>query len=928
MSDKKASTVKKLSALRDNFQLTLEQKLNEISTLIEKLNLSESQCQNVDILIQLQKLLHRLAGSSGTFGLDKISKIVREEEEICFKAINDAYGLNKKTILNLKNLHLSITNLALGRGTPIRRKNGNWDLLVHAREDRGEVKNEIVLITDDELLTEALQDRLDCFDYKLNMIVPSETLNDRLKQISPIAIIIDIDFPIDQKSYLNDIKKLRTQKILNCAIIFISDRSDVSARLHAVSLGADAYLLKPVDIVELIEFLNKLTNSEKMSGYRVLIVDNDESAEINKTQLLYGELSGITLTEPLNILDTLEEIKPDVILINMDMKGSGYSSIELAKLIRLDSKYVQTPIICLSSAYRADDIMAAFDSGGDEFLKKSGPPKEIRASILALAKRSREFANLANKLRKSENNFRAVAQTAKDAIITVDTKGRIIYWNDAAKNMFGFEYQEIVGSNFSQLIPPRYKKIIVNAFERLVIYKQPINHKNSIDFQALNKQGTSFPVELTYSYWPSGNKVYFTGIIRDIRERKKYENALKESKKEADRANMAKSEFLSNMSHELRTPLNAILGFSQLLGDGKKSKLNKKQSCQVDEITKGGQHLLELVNDILELSKIEAGELALNIKKVNIQNIIEECLPLIDSIANKRNIHIKAQIQCANPFVKADYIRTKQAILNLLTNAIKYNKPAGRVELSIDYEGDNYLKIKVSDTGYGISKAKQAELFQPFNRLGAEHTDIEGTGIGLILTRQLIENMGGNMGFWSRKDKGSTFWVKLPLAIVQQSPDFEITCPTMQTDKQSFEQYPQKGTVVNAVDEHTKITKKLLYIEDNQANLTLIETMIEREKNIQMLSAKTAEIGVEIACRELPDIILMDINLPGMDGFEALKRLQENVNTRSIPVLALSANVMAKSKKRGLDAGFKAYFDKPVDLQELGHKIEEVLHLN
>ena len=381
---------------------------------------------------------------------------------------------------------------------------------------------------------------------------------------------------------------------------------------------------------------------------------------------------------------------------------------------------------------------------------------------------------------------------------------------------------------------------------------------------------------------------------------------LSEALKIAEVANQAKSEFLSTMSHELRTPMNAILGFGQILELNPKEPLSDGQKFCVDHIMGGGKHLLELINQVLDLVKIETGKMTLSVEQVQLNELCQECLSLIDTQAEKRGLRIDSNLGAVN-YIKADYTRFKQVLLNLLSNAVKYNREGGTITLTCKEVPDNMMRVSVTDSGEGIAKGEQIKLFQPFNRLGHEAGEIEGTGIGLTITKQLIEAMNGRVGFESEVGEGSTFWVEIP-AIKTAVAELTSSVP-----KES--DLAVKSTI-NAT---------VLYIEDNPANLQLMETIISRIGNLTMISAHTAELGLTMAEEKLPDLILMDINLPGMDGIAAMQVLSTIDITKNIPVIAISAAAMKSDINRGMSAGFKAYLTKPFSVPEVIEAIKKEL---
>jgi len=407
-------------------------------------------------------------------------------------------------------------------------------------------------------------------------------------------------------------------------------------------------------------------------------------------------------------------------------------------------------------------------------------------------------------------------------------------------------------------------------------------------------------------YAPEGQLMYLRADSMDITSMKMAEKDMLAAKDEAEKANAAKSEFLSRMSHELRTPLNAILGFSQLLETDRREPLTPSQEGRVNEIKKGGSHLLELINEVLDLSRIEAGKLTLSIENLDILSVIEETLTLVLPLAEKHYISIENRIQ--NPvYVKADRTKLKQAILNLLSNAIKYNIQNGSVVLDSRLNSENKVCISVKDTGKGLSSSELDQIFEPFNRLDADQTQVEGTGIGLTITRRLMELMDGSVHVESKEGTGSTFTLLLP-----QGNAADILINPVDLVSQPI--------TSSSIDQHV-----ILYIEDNPANLTLVEEILKHRKDIRLLSAPQAIMGIDLARSHGPDLILMDINLPEMDGFEALRRLNAYEETKNIPVLAVSANAMESDVLRALKAGFKSYIKKPFDLQFFIQEIDKFL---
>jgi len=383
---------------------------------------------------------------------------------------------------------------------------------------------------------------------------------------------------------------------------------------------------------------------------------------------------------------------------------------------------------------------------------------------------------------------------------------------------------------------------------------------------------------------------------------------LESAKFAAERANLAKSDFLSSMSHELRTPLSAILGFAQVMESGSPPPTSS-QKRSIDQILKAGWYLLELINEILDLAAIESGRLSLSLEPISLAEVLYECQTMIEPQAQTRGISM-AFTKFETPyFVNADQTRVKQALINLLSNAIKYNIVGGSVVVDCIVSTPGRIRIRVEDTGEGLAPEQLAQLFQPFNRLGKETSTEEGTGIGLVVTKQLVELMEGSIGAESTVGKGSVFWIELNLTAAPHAAVGAAEPTAIDAAK------VQAGTQL-----HT-----LLYVEDNPANLMLVEDLIARRPDIRLLSAGDGNRGVEIARASRPDVILMDINLPGISGIHALKILTEDPATAHIPIIALSANAMPHDIEKGLEAGFFRYLTKPIKVTEFMETLDVAL---
>lgn len=510
-----------------------------------------------------------------------------------------------------------------------------------------------------------------------------------------------------------------------------------------------------------------------------------------------------------------------------------------------------------------------------------------------------------------------IIEDSPDFIGTLDLQEHFLYHNITAHRMLGLADDADMSSMGIKDVHPKWgvKKVLEEGIPtalKLGVWQG----ENAI----LNKDGGLTPVSQVIRLHcdVSGNPQFLSTNMRDITEPKRLEQLLVDNitklevaKAVAEKANLAKSDFISSMSHELRTPLNAILGFSQLLESSIPPPM-PNQVLKIQQIAKAGWYLLELINEILDLAVIESGKLALSPEPLSLASIMLECQTMFEPLALKRDIHINFLPVDSSLFVHADRIRLKQVMTNLISNAIKYNREHGTVEVMCAVTTDKRIRISIKDSGVGLTPEKLSQLFQPFNRLGQESGTVEGTGIGLVVTRRLIDLMEGTIGVESIVGVGSEFWIEL----------MRDDIPQPSTKNTLNEEYLEQVRCKEIVARRT-----LLYVEDNPANLMLVEQIMIEHPHISMFSARDGSHGVALARAHRPDVILMDINLPGMSGIEAMKILRKNRATMHIPIIALSANAMLQDIENGQHAGFFSYLTKPIKIKEFMNALNSALAL-
>jgi PAS domain S-box-containing protein len=510
-------------------------------------------------------------------------------------------------------------------------------------------------------------------------------------------------------------------------------------------------------------------------------------------------------------------------------------------------------------------------------------------------------------LRESETRFRSLADAAPALIWLSDTEGRQTWFNQRWLEYRGTTMDEELAHDWtSRVHPDDYERCRV-AFAAAFGARE----RYDIEFRLRRADGgwgwiadTGIP-----RAGPAGRFEGYVSYGWEISERKAAEAALIAAKDEAERANRAKSEFLSRMSHELRTPMNAILGFGQLLENDGDNPLTPTQRGRVRELLRGGRHLLTLINEVLDLARIESGALQLQLEPVDVPALVAACRRLVQPVAEQREITLDVDTPDGPCHALADRQRLQQVVLNLLSNAIKYNRRGGQVRITCRRDGER-VRLEVSDCGPGISAQQQTRLFQAFERLDADKSAVEGAGIGLALSKWLVDLMKGEIGVTSEVGAGSTFWVDLVGAEAQPEPAPPDTAP-MPLGEPPASRVPPTRTV--------------LYIEDNPVNQILMQGMLARRPGIRLLMADRALAGLEIAAADPPDLVLLDIQLPGIDGFETLRRLRAAPATRDLPVIAVSANAMPGDVEQARRAGFSEYLTKPLEMKRLLDVVDRAL---
>lgn len=511
-------------------------------------------------------------------------------------------------------------------------------------------------------------------------------------------------------------------------------------------------------------------------------------------------------------------------------------------------------------------------------------------------------------LKRSEEKFRSIYEGSTNAVMLL-TKNGFFDCNARTLEIFGLkdktEFFAYHPADLSPPFQPDGKDSLSAANEKIMTALK----EGSTRFEWIHrrKNGEDFPAEVLFSAFDYGGERVLQATIRDITDQKEVEKSLVEAKEKSEQANFAKSEFLARMSHELRTPMTSVLGFSELVISNPDEPLTFAQREGLTYIMESGRHLLGLINEILDLAQIESGNINIELRPVAVKQMIENVFTLVRPIAERDRIHLSISEKVDREyFVLADKTRLRQALLNLVSNAVKYNRTDGFVSASLQEERKGFLRITIHDTGEGIPEKLQPLLFEPFERLGKENSGIGGAGVGLTITRRLIQLMNGSIGYKSSPGAGSSFYVELP--VCDEPPESE------------------SATEINAMPPLALDQKyTVLYVEDNYDNLNLIKKIFLRRPFINLISAPDARIGIDLARTYRPDLILMDINLPGMDGVTAMKHLKTIKETKDIPVIALSGNALRSEINKALKEGFVHYITKPIKVSEFLDTVDRFL---
>lgn len=690
--------------------------------------------------------------------------------------------------------------------------------------------------------------------------------------------------------YMRMLRAMRTSSSLEQALLLAQQPMLKAGALQHAILNSANFSTIATDTQGLIQIFN--LGAECMLGYKAAdVVGKLTPAAISDQHELIERASALTSELGVPISPGFEAL--------VFKASRGMEDIYDLTYIRKDGSRFPVTVSVTALHDAQHEIIGYLTIGTDNTARK-----KVEA----------EQALLDQQLRDQHFYTRSLIESNIDALMTTDPHGIISDVNQQMELLTGHTRDELIGSPFKNYFtdPERAQTGIAQ-----VLHEGKVTNYE-LTAQARDGKQTVVSYNATTFHNRDRKLQGVFAAARDITERKQIEVTLQDNyielesaKAAAEKANLAKSEFLSNMSHELRTPLNAVLGFAQLMAS-ETPPPSQPQKQSIDQILQAGWYLLRLINEILDLAMIESGKVTLSQEAMSLADVLDDCQAMIEPQAQKRGIRMAFPHSDNLYYVHADRTRVKQVMINLLANAIKYNRDGGSVTIECMKTGENRVRVSVTDTGGGLTPDQVTQLFQPFNRLGQAASTQEGTGIGLVVTKQLVELMGGVIGVSSNVGVGSVFWIELAAS----------SAPVLMYDGNA-----DRGEEARSPVAITTLApqRTLLYVEDNPANLALVEQLIARRNDLKLLTAVDGHLGVQLAHAYQPDVILMDINLPGISGFEALEILRNHPATAHIPVMALSANAVPRDIAKGLEAGFFRYLTKPIKVKEFMDALDVVL---
>ncbi len=662
--------------------------------------------------------------------------------------------------------------------------------------------------------------------------------------------------------------------------------------------------------------------------FHLLVVDDSSANRFTLKSLLAREKQYVILEADSGLKALAMTIEHPIDLILLDVQMPGMDGYETARHLKMSVGTRDIPIIFITAVYKSQDFARrGYSVGAVDYLTKPiddnlllnrirlytnlfEREQALRQTLEDLQRKDRELQN-ANELLKQQLRERTVAlNRSSDAIVSADEQGHVIFWNRGAAETFGYDESEILGQPLTRIMPEKYHRDHLNGIKEVIKKGRLKLAGKVVELSGLRKDGEVFPLEVSLAFWDSDGRRFFSAVIRDVSERKKMERDLRQAKNEAEMANRAKSAFLATMSHEIRTPMNAILGMGELLGE---TRLTETQAWYVKALNRSGETLLTLINDILDLSKIEADQLTLESKRFDLPQLIREVVELFTFTALNKEITLKHEVADGVPGrVLGDPNRLRQILINLIGNAVKFTTSGG-ITVTVAPAANDRVVFKVADTGPGIPLEKQAEIFHPFTQADSSITRKHGgTGLGLTICRKLADLMAGEIDLQSRPGQGTVFTFTAALTEDRSQP------PAAKGDDAAA---PPPPPLVN------NRSLDILLVEDTEENQMVIKAYLRGITRRLQVAANGRE-ALDLFKKNRFDLVLMDIQMPIMDGYEATEKMrawERETNTPATPIIALTAHALTEDFEKIMAAGCNHHLAKPVRKKRLLSTIGRVV---